>query len=122
MARARAREAGQMLVYILALLAFGAAITLTLANLGYINPASVGRYGAWVIVGLLAAYFVAAQTKNPWDNIIAGFLLLLSIGGMTSVWLIDNGMASEGMLLLGSLFLVFIFLLMTYAKQPVLKK
>ncbi|MEM4429615.1 MAG: hypothetical protein QXM08_00445 [Thermofilaceae archaeon] len=119
---ARARETGQRLVYILALLAFGAIATLGLAHYGYINPATVGKYGVWVIVGLLALYLISTQTKNPWDNIIAGFLLLLSIGGIGAVWMIDHGMVTEGAILLGSLFLVFIFLLATYARQPVLKK
>lgn len=105
---------------IIGLLAFGALAMGILGTVGIVNPAMIGKYGVWIIIGFMAIYIVSTQTKTEFDNIVAGYLLLLSIGGVGSMYLIDKGMVGEGVVLLGSLFLVFIFLLIVYMKTPVL--
>ncbi|MEM4620878.1 MAG: hypothetical protein QW607_11780 [Desulfurococcaceae archaeon] len=113
-------EKNTKLIMIIGLIAFGALATIVLSIAGVINAVTVGKYGLWFVVGLMAIYILTTQTKSQLDNVIAGFLLLLSIGGVGSVWLIDQGKVGEGVVLLASMFLVFLFLLIMYMKTPVL--
>ncbi|MEM4619656.1 MAG: hypothetical protein QW607_05530 [Desulfurococcaceae archaeon] len=105
---------------VIGLLAFGALAMGVLGTVGIVNPATIGKYGLWVIIGFMALYIITTQTKTEFDNIIAGFLLLLALGGVGAMYLIDKGKVGEGVVLLGSLFLVFIFLLIVYMKSPIL--
>ncbi|MEM4618954.1 MAG: hypothetical protein QW607_01940 [Desulfurococcaceae archaeon] len=105
---------------VIGLLAFGALAMAVLGTVGIVNPVTIGKYGVWIIIGFMAIYIITTQTRTEFDNMVAGFLLLLSLGGVGAMYLIDRGMVGEGVVLLGSLFLVFIFLLIVYMKSPVL--
>jgi len=89
-----------------------------LGHFGYIDLAQVGQYMVWVLLGLAGfAIFVAPLTKSKYDDVIAIYLLVLSIGGFIGTYLINNGYVAEGTFVLVGLGMLFILSMVGFAKE-----
>jgi len=104
-------------ISILMILVFGAVGAVIAVHQGLISANVIAQYGMWVILGLIALFLFATGTRTKWDDIIVSYLLLLSIGGFASTWLINKGYVKEGYIILGGLGLLFLLLLALYSKS-----
>jgi len=101
---------------ILVVIIFGAIGAVIAVHQGVINAETIAQYGMWAVLGLIALFLFATGTRTKWDDILVSYLLLLSIGGFASTWLINKGYVKEGYIILGGLGLLFILLLALYSK------
>jgi len=105
-------------VMLLMSIVFGGLALVLLGHLGYIDLATVGQYMLWIVLGLAGfAIFVTPFTKSKWDDMIALFLLLMSIGGFVATYLINNGYVAEGTFILVGLGVLFVLIMMGFMKE-----
>jgi len=104
-------------ITIVIILVFGAFGAVFAVHQGLISADVIAKYGMWIILGLIALFLFATGTRTKWDDIIVSYLLLLSIGGFVSTWLINKGYVKEGYIILGGLGLLFLLLLALYSKS-----
>jgi len=116
--RVTSKVSDSSVIVLLMTIVFGGLSVVLLGYFGYINLATVGQYIVWILLGVAGfAVFVAPITKSKYDDIIALYLLLLSIGGFIGTYLINNNMVSVGMFVLVGLGLISILLMVGFAKE-----
>ena len=103
---------------LLAVMILGAVGLAALVNAGYVNVADAGKYMLWGLLGLGGiAIFVAPRTKSKTDDYIASYLFTASIGGFTATYLIDQGYATAGYLILVGIGFLGLLLLLVWNKS-----
>ena len=102
------------IILVLLLGAVGAVIAI---EQGWVSAQTIGQYGVWALLGLIAIFAMASGTRTKYDDTIVSFLLFLSIGGVISTWLVNNGYVSIGYMLMGGMLLIFLVVLALYSKE-----
>jgi len=111
----RSLDTGWLVIFLLII--FGAVGAVVAIQQEWISAETVGKYGMWAILGLIAIYLFAGHfTRTKWDDLIVSYLLLLSIGGFVGTWLVDNGYTTYGYVLMIGMGLLFLLLLGIYSK------
>ena len=103
----------RQLSIILLLILLGAITTTVLISYGYIEAETVGKYGTWSLLLLLLVFLMAQRTRGKTDDKIVLALMLMTMGGFISVYLIEQGV-KEALIILFSLPILFLFVMSSY--------
>jgi len=116
--RGRASEGGDLAIALLLCLSVGLLGTGILVQMGVVTLANAVKYAPWFVVGMAGLTILAfIGTKSPTDDVICTGLFITGLGGALGTYLIDNGLVTLGVLCYIGLGVLFLLILMNFAKQ-----